>query len=336
MESSTVICLLFIMMSVVVLAQDKSLDKIWGKYKVTHSKNYTDSEEQYRRKTFEQHVDIIRMHNLEYDLGLHTYTMGINEYADMTREEYGKFLLGARRELSGEDGKSRNKLFQSDNTEVTDDDMDWREYGYVTPIKNQGRCGSCWAFSSTGSLEGQHFRATGDLISLSEQNLVDCCKWNAGCGGGWMDNSFKYVEQNGGIDTEEYYPYQGKETGRCTYNPEDRGSTCDGWVDIPKHESALLKASSQIGPITVAIDAAHQSFQLYKSGVYVEPECSNHTSDHAVLVIGYGSEEGQDYWLVKNSWGTSWGDQGFIKMARNMDNMCAIATYASYPIVKKT
>merc|ERR1711922_40173 len=173
--------------------------------------------------------------------------------------------------------------------------------GYVTPVKNQERCGSCWAFSTTGSLEGQHFKASQKLVSLSEQNLVDCSKkeGNKGCKGGLMDNGFKYVIKNGGIDTED----------------------------------ALQQAIAEIGPISVAMDAGHMSFQHYRTGIYKEKQCSSIKLDHGVLAVGYGSNSEGDFWIVKNSWGEIWGDKGYFMLARNEHNMCGLATQASYPVV---
>jgi len=158
---------------------------------------------------------------------------------------------------------------------------------------------------------------------------------NAGCNGGWMDNAFKYVEDNGGIDLEQAYPYEARDDS-CRYMDYYKGSTLAKFIDVKPRQSedALKAAVAANGPVSVAIDAAHQSFQLYRSGVYFEDSCSPTTSDHAVLVVGYGvTSDNYPYWLVKNSWGTSWGMDGYIMMARGYDNMCAIATYASYPVV---
>jgi cathepsin L len=210
--------------------------------------------------------------------------------------------------------------------------VDWRSKGWVTPVKNQGKCGSCWAFTATGALEGQNFNKTGVLVSLSEQNLVDCSTSNYGCNGGVTDYAFRYVKQNSGIASEESYQYTGKQ-GSCQYRSSNKAGTCSGWVDIPPgDETALQVAVATVGPVAVAIDASSMLFQLYRKGVYKNPFCSSTNLDHAVLIVGYGTYNGQPYWLVKNSWGTSWGQDGYVMMARNQGNMCGIATSASYPI----
>lgn len=149
-----------------------------------------------------------------------------------------------------------------------------------------------------------------------------------------MDNAFRYIKDNGGIDTEISYAYEGIDDS-CHFNKATIGATDRGFTDIPQgNEKKLAEAIANVGPVAVAIDASHESFQFYSEGVYNEPQCDAQNLDHGVLAVGYGTDEsGQDYWLVKNSWGTTWGDKGFIKMTRNADNQCGIATAASYPLV---
>lgn len=179
-------------------------------------------------------------------------------------------------------------------------------------------------------------------MSLSEQNLVDCSKpfGNNGCQGGYPELAFKYIKASGGIDTERSYPYAGyDEACRHPYHQHHRlgmsGVTVGGFVQIPKDsELKLQEALATAGPIAVSIDASKGSFQFYKSGIYSEPSCQTHNPDHAVLVVGYGTDEyQQDYYIIKNSWGKSWGEHGYMRIARNHDNHCGVASSASYPIV---
>ncbi|KAB7501366.1 Digestive cysteine proteinase 2 [Armadillidium nasatum] len=272
---------------------------------------------------------LIAEHNKKFDNGEVTFKMAVNKFADMTAEETS-YLRGYKSSPIRNENAPIYKPVEGEALAAT---VDWRNQGYVTGVKDQGQCGSCWAFSSTGSLEGQNFAKTGKLVSLSEQNLVDCVTLCAGCNGGWMTYAFNYVHNNGGIDTEASYPYQARDA-TCRYSAANRGGTCSGFTEIASgSETGLQSATASVGPISVAIDASKVSYQLYASGVYYESSCSSTNLDHGVLVVGYGTESGSDYWLVKNSWGTSWGESGYIKMARNRNNNCGIATEASYPHV---
>jgi cathepsin L len=333
MQSFSVLAVLALAFSC-TLAFDAKLDQSWNLWKTSFNKQYSNVEESVRRAIWESNLKIVQEHNLEADLGLHTYWLGMNAYADMTNAEFNRVMNG----FNATRQASRNRqTFTFDPSLELPDTVDWRTKGYVTPVKDQGQCGSCWAFSTTGSLEGQHFAKTGELVSLSEQNLVDCSKkqGNMGCNGGLMDYAFTYIKENNGIDTEKSYPYQARDE-KCRFKAADVGATDTGFVDVKaKDEAALQQAVATVGPISVAIDASHSSFQLYKRGVYNEPRCSQTQLDHGVLAVGYGADttSGADYWLVKNSWGTSWGDQGYIMMTRNKNNQCGIATASSYPTV---
>ncbi|BFZ16149.1 hypothetical protein BsWGS_19188 [Bradybaena similaris] len=308
-----------------------SLEANWAVYKHTHKKIYSEDEDAARRLIWQTNLQKIEQHNELYAQGLSSFYQGENQFTDMTREEFTNVMNGLRIKTQLNPASRQPGLF-TDNLPAQ---VDWRKKGYVTPVKDQGQCGSCWAFSTTGSVEGQHFKATGKLVSLSESNLVDCSEQfgNNGCQGGYMDDAFKYIINNTGIDTESSYPYKPKDES-CHFNRRHIGATIKSYKDVDSgDEDALKKAVAEIGPISVAIDAGHPSFQNYKGGIYDEPACSSTALDHGVLAVGYGVQEGKDYWIVKNSWGVDWGNHGYILMSRNKNNQCGIASLASYPIV---
>merc|ERR1712142_727518 len=321
-----------IMKFLVVLAialtatQAFDLDTEWEHFKLKYGKNLlTGQEHDARKSIFANNLKFIEKHNAEHALGLHTYTVGINQFADLTNEEFVQQFTGF---------KAMDDLPESAVEIVGDraDSIDWRQMGAVTPVKNQGQCGSCWAFSTTGTIEGAYHKKTGKLVSLSEQNLMDCSRQNYGCNGGNPYLALMFTISQGGIDTEESYPYEMRQ-GQCRFDENNIGATITGAKRIIQgSEEDLQKAIGEIGPVSVAIDAAHPSFQMHHSGVYQEPYCSSYRLDHGVLAVGYGTENGQDYYIVKNSWGEQWGSDGYIKMARNQDNMCGIATMACYAI----
>lgn len=311
---------------------DQNLDNEWLQYKKFYNKTYLYEEELKRRAIWEYHVNYIRIHNLEADRGVHSFWLGMNVYGDMTNEEFVRTMNTYKSKMAF---KNNGSTYLPPSHVTLPDSVDWRLKGYVTPIKDQGSCGSCWAFSATGSLEGQHFKKTGKLVSLSEQNLVDCAtsEGNQGCEGGFMDLAFEYIIKNKGIDTEESYPYEARD-GNCRFDPGNVGATCSGYTYIKSmSESALQSAVATEGPVSVAIDASSISFQLYRNGVYSSKTCSQVVLNHGVLAVGYGTENSLDYWIVKNSWGTTWGDKGYIKMSRNNNNNCGIATAACFPKV---
>ncbi|CAN4082959.1 unnamed protein product [Withania somnifera] len=244
--------------------------------------------------------------------------------------------LGTRSDARRRFVKSKNpsQRYASRPNELLPHSVDWRKRGAVAPIKNQGSCGSCWAFSTVAAVEGINQIVTGEMITLSEQELVDCDRaYNLGCNGGLMDYAFEFIISNGGIDTENHYPYRGVESRCDPVRKNYKIVSIDGYEDVPRYERALQKAVAR-QPVSVAIEASGRAFQLYSSGVFTG-KCGEQV-DHGVVVVGYGSEDGIDYWIVRNSWGTKWGESGYVKMERNVKNArlgkCGIMTEASYPI----
>ncbi|XP_027708062.1 cathepsin L1-like [Vombatus ursinus] len=202
------LCLGIVAAQQVVPQLDRTLDAKWHQWKSKHRRTYGANEDNWRRATWEKNMRMIEMHNRQYSAGKHSFQLEMNKFGDMTSDEFRQVMNGFRQNRFQ---RNKGTLFREPLLVQTPESVDWREKGYVTPVKNQGHCGSCWAFSATGSLEGQWFHKTRKLVSLSEQNLVDCSKdyGNEGCNGGLMDNAFQYVKKNGGIDTEQSYPYQG-------------------------------------------------------------------------------------------------------------------------------
>ncbi|XP_028293266.1 cathepsin L1-like [Gouania willdenowi] len=339
--------LLLVCAAVLVLASNPSSsndDADFNAWKMKFEKSYNSlSEENMRKHIWLANRQLVLQHNMLADQGIVSYHLGLTVFADMENEEYIQVMLqGIQRPVqTPQTSQTALSDVQCTNSIITipncvNDTVDWRDEGYVTPVKDQQQCGSCWAFSATGALEGQNFKKNGKLVSLSEQQLVDCSGYfgNYGCGGGWMNNAFKYVAVNGGIEKEDTYPYEAQD-GPCRYNPNNDGGTCKGFADVkPFNEKDLKVTVCTVGPVSAAIDASQMSFQLFNStGVYDEPNCNSNNLNHAVLIVGYGSDNGVDYWLVKNSWGTGWGNEGYIKMSRNKNNQCGIASAASYPLV---
>jgi len=293
-----------------------------------HQRMYAAEEFLNRFEIFKQNMDYVR----EWNAKNSETVLGLTVFADLSNSEYRNVYLGTF--IDGSARLANPEPFNAPETPLATV-VDWRTKGAVTGIKDQGQCGSCWSFSATGSIEGVHFLSAGKLVSLSEQNLMDCSTayGNQGCNGGLMNSAFNYVIANHGIDTEMSYPYQTAQS-TCRFSTANIGATISGLKNVAAGNEAALVAAINMNPVSVAIDASHNSFQLYKSGVYYESACSASRLDHGVLAIGYGTDDttNSDFFLVKNSWGVSWGMQGFINMARNKNNNCGIATQASYPV----
>lgn len=297
-----------------------------------HGKHYKNEEERaYRALIYKKNMEKIAAHNA----GNHTWTMAVNKYADLTSAEFRSRTSGG---AAGFYKPNAEKYYVPVNLRASlPSSVDWVSAGAVTPVKNQGQCGSCWSFSSTGAMEGAWFIAKGALVSLSEQQLVDCstAEGNMGCNGGMMDYAFQYVISNGGITCESDYPYSATGPNTCTSAGKPTCASLSSYHDVaPNSDQALMAAIAQ-QPVSVAIEADQSSFQFYSGGVLTSACGTN--LDHGVLAVGYGTLNGADYYKVKNSWGADWGMDGYILLGRGAtfdpNGQCGILMSPSYPIV---
>ncbi|XP_072384137.1 procathepsin L-like [Diabrotica undecimpunctata] len=251
--------------------------------------------------------------------------MGVTKFADLTEKEFLESLILFSEPIP------ESIVHALPQESDLPSDFDWRQKGAVTEVKDQGSCGSCWTFSTTGTVEGAYFLKTGRLISLSEQNLVDCAKDTCnGCSGGWMYKALEYIRKAGGIMSEKDYPYEGIDD-QCRFNISNVAAKISGFTYIKKGDEDDLKNAVVVkGPVSVAIMVT-PNFSLYKSGIFDDNTCITDYVNHGVLVVGYGTQNGKDYWIVKNSWGDQWGNNGYIWMTRNKNNQCNIASFGTYP-----
>jgi C1A family cysteine protease len=294
------------------------------------SKRYETLQElEARFQIFRTNLRNIIIHNLDHT---QNFTMGINQFTDLTPQEFKDQYVGG---LKTEVGSYGCKTFSS-SASGAPSSIDWRTKGAVTSVKDQGQCGSCWTFSSTGAVEGAWAISTGKLVDLSEQELVDCATGisygSHGCNGGQMEGAFKFIIENGQCSAASY-PYTAKDGSCQKCSAVAKISSCS---DVKPNDQISLKGAVAQQPIAIAIEADTRYFQSYSSGVLTSSSCGTNL-DHGVLIVGYGSENGQDYWLVKNSWGTTWGDKGYVKIARssstNDAGICGIAMDPSFPTV---
>jgi len=367
--------------SLIILSYPASYDdenkEEWEKWKSYHNKVYsTEEEDKIRMNIFMNRKKKVLEHNNLYQEGKTSYSMKMSHFGDLLDHEldnvFQRYNLNKNNKTNG--GKSTyNGASQITPYESKlPDNVDWRKLGAVTEVKNQLQydfCGSCWAFAAVGALEGQYYRKSGKSVSLSVQQLVECSfdYGNVGCSGGWPENGFQYLVENGGIETERNYPYTGctnqslfeqmhikifedrckrykgnSPTSICHHSMKSVEVPVKGYVQIRKgDEEALKSAVATTGPIAVCINEV-RSMAFYHEGVFDDKKC-NHDLTHAVLVVGYGTERVQipewpyykdiDYWLIKNSFGQDWGMNGYIKLRRNADNLCGVALRASYPLI---
>jgi len=311
-----------VLVAVVSATTESEYQQAFTDWMIKFDKTYSAEEFFYKYEVFKANMDFVDAHNA----GNNSYEVELNKFADLTSAEFKNIYLGYKPELR------RYKPVTLDSFPVgayPSGSLDWTTKGAVTGVKDQGQCGSCWAFSTTGGVEAAVFLKHSTLTSLSEQQLVDCAGsyGNAGCNGGLMDNAFKYVEAHG-LCSEAAYPYTAKDgTCKATSCTMVANTKISKYTDVTHTENAL-GAANDMTPVSIAIEADQSGFQMYKSGVF-SGVCGKNL-DHGVLLVGYGDSGTTPYWKVKNSWGTSWGMNGYILMIRNQDE-CGIANEPSYP-----
>ena len=319
-----------VMLSGRVTLSQSHIDEMYEQFVSTYERpSATLNSNVDRKAIFAQRLQAITEHNAQDGV---TYMKGINHLSDMTYEEVRSYykILNQPQSCSA---TSSGKVGSVDLTALPDY-FDWRDQGAVSPVKDQGSCGSCWTFSTVGAVESHFLVKYGQFRNLSEQQLVDCAGDydNNGCNGGLPSHAFEYISDNGGLTTESLYPYKAVDQTCGVKSLQRSVGVVGGSVNITQNdENELQDALFNHGPVSVAFEVV-DDFMDYSTGVYSSTDCKSSTMDvnHAVLAVGYGTENGSPYWIVKNSWSTQWGDQGYFKILRGK-NMCGIAQCNAYP-----
>jgi len=321
MKAFILLSILFISASCFSL-EESIIRDIFDHWKLAHKKVYANAnEDQYRFQVFlKNYIDILTMNAKEDSVQL-----ALNHFADLSTEEFSMLYLGTFPSNRG----GEIKVFDTTNVPAS---VDWRAEGAVTPVKNQGACGSCWAFSASGALEGLYFINNTKLLAFSEQNLVDCVVEDFGCGGGWPIDAMSYSAKHG-INTETDYPYVAKRE-KCLFNATKAVVVNDGYYNVTQNNLEQMKAALATQPISIGIQANQIVFQFYKGGV-IKKFCGD-SIDHGVLAVGYNNVQGTEAFIVKNSWGEKWGNHGYVYIstdptANNGKGVCGILSMAAAP-----
>ena len=308
---------------------EDEIDVSFKSFKEKHGKQYTSDKEHFERSRIYRanHHFVESMNRRKL-----TYRLKLNHLADLKAVER-KIMRGLKRAVDSMRHHGAKEFKPRSAPATIPMAYDWRIYGAVTPVKDQAICGSCWSFSTTGVIEGAYFIKHGKQIMLSQQNMMDCTwgEGNNGCDGGEQYRAYKWIMKHGGIATSDSYGPYLMEDGKCHFANATVGTTIASYVYTKSGSEVDLRMALLEQPVAVNIDASHESFSFYSSGVYYEPKCGNTANDldHAVLAVGFGTLDGEDFWIVKNSWSTHWGNAGFVLMSRH-DNNCGVATEPTF------
>jgi len=304
----------------------------WARY---HGRSYASQEFGYRYTVWRDNYAFIEHFNANANA---SYTLAINDLGDMDYDEIGRRYTGLMSTPPAHDDRAYEEAEKAAKREIEEravpSSFDWRTENVVTPVRSQGSCGSCYVFTATGAIEGAYKIATGQLTALSDQMLLDCAQGtgNLGCSGGNMEITYSWIINNGGgVSAQSSYPPYTGVQGPCRSSAGNNGATIKAYRTVASGSESDLLVKAAMGPVSVGVNASPRSFAYYSSGTLDDPTCTSTGLNHAVLVIGWGTDaSGNDYWLVKNQWGTSWGMSGYAQIARNK-NMCGIASMASQP-----
>ncbi|OHT02182.1 Digestive cysteine proteinase 2 [Tritrichomonas foetus] len=297
----------------------------------THNQFYTGDEYHFRLGLYLCRTRWIN----DFNKGQHTFTVGHNKFSTYTPAEMNSLLGANPKSANSMKSYSIQKFLKKQNKGDAPESLDWRDKGVLNSVRDQAKCGSCWAFSAIATCEAAYAIHSNQLLAFSEQNLVDCADWCDGCAGGWPSSAINYVIafQNGQFNSQTDYPYEAVQQD-CRFDSSKAIGQVSLIVDVNSgDENDLRNRVFTFGVAAVAIDASASDFHAYTSGIYYREGCSTSFLDHAVAVVGYGSESGNEYWIVRNSWVSAWGESGYIRMSRNKNNMCGIATQAIIAMV---
>ncbi|XP_055389426.1 procathepsin L-like [Condylostylus longicornis] len=363
----TLIALILIIIIYVLIGEtnnpleNNDIDIEWIKYKEKYNKNYNEPVENERRKQiFIKSRNLIIEHNKRYAIGLETYNLGLNKYADLTNKEYVGTLnlndetdvnfINQTDDFNYDDYGNLNsfvniteeqKTFITRNTieynysyiDNIPDNVNWVKLGYDNPVLDQGNCGSCYIFSSLSAIEAHYFIKYKTLLQLSHQEMLDCSDryGNYGCDGGLMEDVYAYIMLYG-VGLSHQKPYIGTVSNQCSLS-KPRIYIKKKYYSSKMNELELKEVIAHYGPVASSINAGLDTFKFYKSGLYYDPNCNKYNLEHSVTTVGYGITEdnGKDYWLIRNSFGPNWGENGYMRIARNRDNHCGLATYFLFP-----